>query len=152
MLKRRLLEPRANVFVGPTLFRMVVIPVLCGVVVGGVILGYLIYSKSPAESRDEAQIILPDIRVPQQESPAPLRADEPEGDVKVEFLQVMILDTPTGYLNVRSGPGTNYEKITQVKPGERYLLISHDQNAGWYQIRLSETQTGWVTGEYAEIE
>lgn len=70
----------------------------------------------------------------------------------VKLQEVEILETPTGYLNVRKGPGTNFEKIAQVKPGESYSLVSEDETAGWYEIKLSDSSTGWVTKQYAKIK
>src|SRR3989338_1390581 len=55
----------------------------------------------------------------------------------VTFQQVLILDPPTGFLNVRAGAGTNFAKVGEVSPGEVYDLVSENTaNGGWYQIKL----------------
>lgn len=62
--------------------------------------------------------------------------------------QIQILDTPTGFLRVRSSPSTASSEITQVKPGEKYSLL--EEKSGWFKIRVKEGQEGWVSGQYAK--
>jgi N-acetylmuramoyl-L-alanine amidase len=45
-------------------------------------------------------------------------------------------------LNVRTGPGTNYETIGQVQPEDVYPVL--EENGEWVQIQLDEDVTGWV--------
>lgn len=52
------------------------------------------------------------------------------------------------HLNVRSGPGTNYEKITQVHSEEKYPIIQ--QKNGWVEIELPNG-SGWVISDYITI-
>ncbi len=61
---------------------------------------------------------------------------------------VRILETPTGWLNVRSGPSTVYDILKKVLPGESYELLEEQEE--WYKIRLSATEEGWVIYEYVE--
>lgn len=61
--------------------------------------------------------------------------------------KVTILQTPTGFLRVRSDPSLGAAEIAQVKPGESYDLV-HEEN-GWYQITLSDSKTGWISASYA---
>lgn len=60
--------------------------------------------------------------------------------------KVKILSTPTGYLRVRSGPGTSYAEVTRVNPGESYELL--EEKTGWVKIKVSETVSGWVSSQY----
>lgn len=62
---------------------------------------------------------------------------------------VKILDTPTGFLRVRSDPSFGGNEVAQVKPGETYPLII-EQN-GWYEISLASNSAklGWITASYA---
>lgn len=59
---------------------------------------------------------------------------------------VKILNTPTGWLNVRSGPGTTYAQVTRVNPGESYPLL--EEKGDWYHIRIGEIE-GWIAKQYA---
>ena len=61
--------------------------------------------------------------------------------------KVTILQTPNGFLNVRSGPSTTAAKITTVTPGESYEVVSEE--SGWYEIKLTDG-TGWISGQYAQ--
>lgn len=60
--------------------------------------------------------------------------------------KVLIQNTPTGWLNVREGPGTNYPIITKVYPGENYALL--DESGEWVKIDLDGKNNGWVFGRY----
>lgn len=60
---------------------------------------------------------------------------------------VRISDTPTTWLNVRTGPGTSFERIARVLPGEEYELLAEEND--WYQIEIDEETQGWVTSQYA---
>lgn len=70
---------------------------------------------------------------------------------------VLILQTPTGYLRVRTQPGTAGNEIDQVKPGSKYLFLAEDVDTHWYKIQLEppapglpEGRVGWVSNEYAQ--
>ncbi|WP_188453543.1 N-acetylmuramoyl-L-alanine amidase [Virgibacillus oceani] len=54
----------------------------------------------------------------------------------------------TDNLNVRSGPGTNYEKTGQVHTDQKYPILQ-EQN-GWVEIQL-DNNTGWITDDYITI-
>ena len=55
----------------------------------------------------------------------------------------------TATLNVRSGAGTSYSDIGDLKKNET-VRICGEQN-GWYMILSSTLQFGWVSGEYIKI-
>lgn len=64
---------------------------------------------------------------------------------------VEILDTPTGWLRVRSEPNTTTGKeITKVYPKETYKFLESN-DTGWYQIQLPDGQKGWISGQYAKL-
>lgn len=71
---------------------------------------------------------------------------------------VLILQTPTGYLRVRSEPGTKGEEIGQVKPGEKYPFLESDPDTNWIKIQFEEPQaglpngiSGWISNQYAKL-
>jgi len=53
-------------------------------------------------------------------------------------------------VNIRSGPGTNHEILTQVSRGTR--LASLDKFADWYKVGLTDGQTGWIVDKYTKEE
>ena len=47
-------------------------------------------------------------------------------------------------LNVRSGPGTNYDKVGSLLQGEKVTIL--ENKSGWYRIN-----SGWVSANYIKI-
>lgn len=92
--------------------------------------------------------ILVDVVEPEAQEKEP----EEEGEILGEDIEVLtkviIKDNTSGYLNVRKGPGINFEKIDQVLPGEEYFVL--DKNDLWYQIELSPEESGWVYSTYVK--
>lgn len=66
----------------------------------------------------------------------------------ISVTQVLILDTPTGFLRVRDQASLNGSQVGQVLPGEKYNLL--DEQDGWYKIKLKDETTGWVSSQYAQ--
>jgi len=71
---------------------------------------------------------------------------------------VTIKDTPTGFLRMRTEPGTGGEEIAEVKPGEKYSYLDKDEKTGWYKIQYKDPApglpngiTGWVSNQYSTI-
>jgi hypothetical protein len=62
--------------------------------------------------------------------------------------KVLILQTPTGFLRVRDQASLNGAEVAQVNPGETYQLL--DEKTGWYQIKLVNGKTGWISSQYAQ--
>lgn len=62
---------------------------------------------------------------------------------------VTILSTPTGWLRVRSGPGTSFSEVTRVTPGEEYPLL--EKKDDWLKIALEDEKEGWILGQYGEM-
>lgn len=58
---------------------------------------------------------------------------------------IRVEDTP---VNIRSGPGTNYDRVAQMSNG-RILYVLRQQGE-WYQIALGAGQSafGWIHGDY----
>ena len=53
-------------------------------------------------------------------------------------------------LNVRLGPGTTYTVIGVLHTNDRVLATGQNSAAGWYQIKLSDGRTGWISGLYVQ--
>lgn len=59
-----------------------------------------------------------------------------------------VAQTDDGYLNMRAGPGTRFDVIRRLSPGDR---VDVEETLGrWYNIRLSSGERGWVSGNYLE--
>ena len=59
-----------------------------------------------------------------------------------EVEMVVITVTPTGWLNVRAGPGPTFGVVGKVYPEENYPLLETDGE--WYKIEI-----GWISKQYA---
>ena len=63
---------------------------------------------------------------------------------------VIILNTPTGFLRVRESNSISSAQVALVNPGESYELISEQES--WYEIKLKDGKTGWISSQYAKKE
>jgi len=52
------------------------------------------------------------------------------------------------FLNVRSGPGMSYERITVISNGTQVTLLGRDSFGGWLKVRLANGTEGWVGASY----
>ncbi len=52
-------------------------------------------------------------------------------------------------LNVRSGPGTTYERIGVISQNTTMTILK--EQGEWLQIRLNNGETGWIFKEYASL-
>ena len=56
----------------------------------------------------------------------------------------------TEELNVRRGPGVEFEAITQITTNERYEVVGEEN--GWTQIELASGETAYVSSDYVVVE
>lgn len=61
---------------------------------------------------------------------------------------IVILQTPTGFLRVRSDSSVNASEVARVAPGQTYELIT--EKTDWYEIKLDNGKTGWVSTQYTK--
>ncbi len=60
---------------------------------------------------------------------------------------VIIKNTPTGFLRIRTDPTSTATEVGQVKPNEKYPLLS--ETADWVKIKLPDI-FGWVSDQYVD--
>ena len=83
--------------------------------------------------------------IPRIKSLAPLEeTKEPEEE---EIIMIVVENTPTGWLRVRSGPGTNFIEIDRVFPKESFPLL--EESGNWYKIEIEGRTNGWISAQYA---
>lgn len=56
------------------------------------------------------------------------------------------VNVKSGYLNVRSGAGTNYGKIASLSKGETVIVLS--THGSWSRVLFHGTKTGYVSSQY----
>lgn len=90
--------------------------------------------------------------------PSPSESVEPTPSESVEpSAPAAVQGTITGVssvLRVRSGPGTDYEKVTSLKNGTAVTVLS-DAGDGWYQIAFADgggQATGYVQSKYVKAD
>ena len=76
------------------------------------------------------------------------QTDEPE-TIEIEQRTVTILDTPNGFLRVRSGAGTNFPEVARVNSGDTFDLLSEE--TGWLEIKIDDQISGFISSEFAKI-
>ena len=71
-----------------------------------------------------------------QSEPAPQSVDTSAGNATV---------TGGSAINVRTGPGTGYSRVTRVGEGKRVTLLSEE--GGWFRVEF-DGKTGYILGDY----
>ena len=61
----------------------------------------------------------------------------------------VLIKSSGGKVNIRTGNGTSYSRITAVAPGTTLDYVASAFN-GWQAVKIG-SQVGWVSGEYSEI-
>jgi serine/threonine-protein kinase len=54
-------------------------------------------------------------------------------------------------LNVRGGPGTEYDVVGQVKQGDQLEIVTRTEGGDWLQVRLTDGKEGWVSVQLVEV-
>jgi hypothetical protein len=55
-------------------------------------------------------------------------------------------------INVRSGPGTNFQSIKSLLPGTSVEVLGQNADGTWRNIRLSDGTEGWVSASLLNVE
>ncbi|MEZ4860010.1 MAG: SH3 domain-containing protein [Caldilineaceae bacterium] len=56
----------------------------------------------------------------------------------------------TTIVNVREGPGTNYNVLGQIAPENSYQALSKDDSGQWWEIDIGGGKSGWIVDEYVK--
>lgn len=70
-------------------------------------------------------------------------------ETKNKTKQVLIKETPTGWLRVRADASLSASESARVNPGDKFKYL--DEKSGWYKIEYEKGKTGWVSANYAKI-
>lgn len=80
-------------------------------------------------------------------APEPSPIDTPTPEPKPT---VTVLDTETGFLNIREGASLSSEVIVQVKPGDVFELLEENEVGDWFKLQIDESTAGWAASRYLE--
>jgi len=84
--------------------------------------------------------------VPPTNTPGP-PTDTPVPTVTLEGNWVQVT---AQRLNVRSGPGLNYDRVGQIEAGEQYEIMGTSADYTWVVID-TDTGIGWVSVQYVDV-
>lgn len=62
--------------------------------------------------------------------------------------EVVVKQTPTGFLRVRDNPSLEGKEIARTKPGDTLVLL--EEQGAWDRVRLSDGTEGYVSTSYVE--
>lgn len=62
--------------------------------------------------------------------------------------ELIVKNTPVGFLRVRSKPSTSSEEIARVSPGDTLILL--EETPGWKRVKLPDGKEGYVSSAYVE--
>lgn len=62
--------------------------------------------------------------------------------------EVIVKNTPTGFLRVRDKPNLQGREIARVKPGDNLILL--EEQIAWDRVRLPDNTEGYVSSSYVE--
>lgn len=97
----------------------------------------------PGSNVNKAQFMqkVQDYLAEQPNPPSALVNDAPQGG------QPMSYRVKANPLNIRSGPGTNYEAVGTVSAGD---VIAPVDTLGWVPVLLEDNSIGWLAQQYLE--
>ena len=72
--------------------------------------------------------------------------EDTEEDAKAGTIIKAIVSNPNKWLNVRSGPGTQYQVVFQVEKGTEVEVLDAGE-PDWWQIRYGG-RIGWASAQY----
>lgn len=98
--------------------------------------GFLLKAIIYLGASGEGESALPEIETTVAPSPAAITP------------RVLILETPTGFLRVRSSSSISTSETGRVIPGETFELLEEEEE--WFKIKLEDGTEGWISSQYAE--
>lgn len=84
---------------------------------------------------------------PETETPA--QPAEPEVEPEAPKMATVVITSEGGKVNIRSGNGTSYSRITSVAPGTTFNYVATALN-GWHAIEVG-SKIGWVSGNFSRV-
>lgn len=109
-----------------------------------------LYMATPTDLR-VLNPVLNSLSVVQSEDPTAESVDEPVEEIvetTTDSGQILV-DIVTPTLNVRTGPGTNYERIATVDQGFVLGAVGQWNNCAWLLVEDADGEQGWVSGDPA---
>lgn len=113
---------------------------------------WVVLAAQPKESSD--YLVLLNVLLPQKEDISAL--DEIFKSFNVSYSDddstggdenaLPLAEVTTNALNIRSGPGTSYERVGSVGQGDQLVVIGQVDNCSWLNVQTRDEVVGWVSG------
>lgn len=88
--------------------------------------------------------------VAEREKPQTGNPDSPKSDAPTESVKRRVqVVADSGEVNIRTGNGTNYGRITSANSGTTFEWVATAEN-GWHAIVVG-SQVGWISGKYSKL-
>jgi hypothetical protein len=104
------------------------------------------FTPTPVAAAPEPVVLATDTPAPQsQAAPAeqPAAPAQPTPTLEPQGARVVVTSP---MVNVRSGPGTQYDVVGQVDRGEEFQITGKNPAGDWWQICCVSDRRGWIAG------
>lgn len=54
-------------------------------------------------------------------------------------------------VNVRGGPGTDYDIVNILDPGSGVQVLTENDEGNWYQVQLGDGERGWISARLLQV-
>lgn len=102
--------------------------------------------EQPKEATTASTLVIPDGKTTPKATPTSGTSANPAKPYVV--IKDSVKDTAIGALRVRMEPSTTSTESARVNAGDKFTIL--DAKNGWYQIKYDGTNTGWISGQYAD--
>ena len=79
----------------------------------------------------------------------PVEESTPTAEPPTPTPQVAQVEVTAATVNLRSGPGTNYNRVGQASRGQTFEVLARDENGEWLQIQRPNGNNAWVINDTA---
>ncbi len=97
-------------------------------------------TPAPPTATPEPPTSTPELPSPTPEQPSP--TPEPPTPTAAPAAPQVEITAPT--VNLRSGPGTNYARLSQATRGQRLDILARNNAGDWFQVQTPSGQVAWV--------
>ncbi len=93
----------------------------------------------------------PVVQPPAEAAPAPAPVEAAPAPVEAAPQAALAIVT-SPVVNVRAGPGTNYNLVGQANRGEELAIVARDGAGEWFQVCCVNGQEVWIAGFLVETQ
>lgn len=97
--------------------------------------------EEPSQVVPASLIVVQDDPVVEEPALEPASEVQEVADVAPELLDIRLVNKPR--VNVRSGPGTDYDIAARLVAGDETQIIE-DLGNGWVQVKIADGNIGWM--------